>query len=321
MSNCGEYRLDHRSLYSPNCAISYYKLLEAVLYDGTDPASGKPMGLSTGRLSDFRTFEDLWTAYKIQAEHFIRIITDKMANIYRAMEADAPNLFDSLLFDDCLASGKGLIAGARYLGYDMETHTIVSTADSLTALKKLLFDKPAIQPDVLLEMLKNDFVNSTTSEQAERLGVRFCLASHVSVNAGVYLGLNTGASPDGRHAYGALSNSINPLPGRDRNGVTALPASMAKIGPDLVAGQVHHLKVTPDMFTKYRDKLETALEAFFSMGGGYLCIDVVNHGALKDAMENPELYPELMVRVGGFSAQFTFLANKMQEEILSRSLY
>lgn len=354
MSNCGEYGIDHKSISSPNGSIGYMKLLELTLFNGYDPVAEKPMGLKTGRFIDFKSFEEFYSAYKKQVKFFIEIISDRMAKIYEATELTAPHLFASILFDDCIETGKGLLSGARYKGFDMETHSVISASDSLIAIKKLVFDKKLISAADFLEILKNNFkgyekerrlmleapkfgndddeadnmaldvysfINATTSHQAERLGMDFALASHIGVSANVYLGLNIGASPDGRKAGSPVSNSLNPLSGNDKNGITALLNSMAKFDPANVAGQVFHLKLGRDMFTKHKASLLALLSTYFENGGSYLNIAVMNRGDLEAAMKNPEKFPHLMVRVGGFSARFVTLPKELQAEIITRSTY
>jgi pyruvate-formate lyase len=354
MSNCGEYSLDHRSINSPNGSISYSKLFEITLFNGTDPVSGKPMGIKTGDFTDFKAFNELWEAYGRQAEFFIALISDRMAAIYQAAGKCSCHLFGSMLFDDCIEKGKGLISGTRYLGTDIETHGLLCVADSLTAIKKLVFDDKAITSERLLEALKANFegyeaerrlmidapkfgndndeadsmaldlynrINSITSGQSERLKVDFSLASHISVNAYVQLGSFIGATPDGRKAGSPVTNSCNPIPENDRSGITALLNSMSRLEPSNANGQVNHLKLSRNLFSKQRHKVDALINAFFENGGCHLCIAVLDRDDLEKAMKEPEKYTNLMVRVGGFSARFVTLSKELQEDILARTLY
>jgi pyruvate-formate lyase len=354
MSDCGEYDLANRSISSPNGSINYARLLELAIFDGVEPASNKLMGLKLGRLDQYPDFESLWKAFEAQVQFMLDHVGRRIVKIHAAAEADSPNLFCSMLFDDCLKKGKGLLAGARYVGCVYETHAIVSAADCLTAIRETVFETRQIPAQKLLEMLRANFagyeperrllldapkfgnddaeadrmvlrvydmVNAATVAMAEKLGFRFSLPTHIGVNANVYLGQRTAATADGRKAGEPLSNSLNPLAGRDRNGMTALLNSMAKFRPDSVGGQVMHLKLGRDMFGKHREQLVSMLKTYFEQGGCYLCIAVMDKGELEKAMEEPEAYGNLMVRVGGFSARFVTLPREMQLEILSRTLY
>jgi pyruvate-formate lyase len=191
--------------------------------------------------------------------------------------------------------------------------------------RRMLMDAPKFGNDdpeadaFALEIF--DFINIATKETGQKLGADVSLASHVGVDANVYLGRIAIASPDGRLCGQPLTNSINPLPGQDRNGVTALLNSMAKFRPDSASGLVMHLKLSREMFTKHRDATKALLQSYFKKGGSYLCIAVMDKGDLERAMQEPEAYSSLMVRIGGFSARFVTLAKEMQLEILSRTLY
>ena len=354
MNNCGEYSLDHKSINSPNGSIGYYKLLELTLFDGVDPLTGRPMGLNTGGLASFGTFDELLDAFKKHATFFIELIAQHMITLIDVTAKDSPNLLCSMLFDDCLTQGKGLLLGGRYVGLDIETHSVISVANSLLAIKKLVYDEKKLSQEDLLKILMADFdgyelerrmmanapkfgnddkeaddmaleifnfINTTTMNTGRKLGADVCLASHVGVNANVYLGQSAIASADGRRKGTPLTNSINPLPGQDQSGITALLNSMAKFQPDPASGLVMHLKLGKDMFTQHRETTKSLLQSFFDKGGSYLCIAVMDRGDLERAMKEPEAYASLMVRIGGFSARFVTLAREMQLEILSRTAY
>lgn len=147
------------------------------------------------------------------------------------------------------------------------------------------------------------------------------MASHISVNAYIDLGKFIAATPDGRIAGSPVTNSCNPIPGNDRSGITALLNSMSRLEPSNANGQVNHLKLSRSLFTKQRDKVEALVNAFFENGGCHLCIAVLDRNELENAMKEPEKYPNLMVRVGGFSARFVTLSREVRGDILARTLY
>lgn len=352
-SDCGEFRIDHRSVGSPNASMCFYKALEVTLFNGIDPVTGKPMGLKTGEFTGLKAFDELWNAYKTQTGFFIKIISDRLLTIYQAMEESAAYLFASMLTDDCIEKGKGLFGGVRYKGGIVETHSLINTADCLTAIKQLVYEKKVLTPEKLLEILKANFKGyekerrlmldapkygnddavadsmalnvynyacSTVKAQCKRLSLDYCLADLITASGHVYFGRHAGASVDGRLAGAPLANANNPTHGYDRSGVTAMLNSMAKLNPSNIGGQVQNLKFNRDMFTKYREKLEALLAAYFSNGAPQVMITVVNRGDLENAMKEPEKYANLVVRVGGFSAQFVTLERDLQEEILARTL-
>jgi pyruvate-formate lyase len=353
-NNCGEYSLDHLSLGSPNGSINYAKVLEITLNNGIDPGTGAPMGIPSGEISSFRAFDDLWDAFSRQAKLLIETVTDRMVHIHSAMRGSSAGLYQSLLFDDCLQEAKPLLDGARYVGLDVESHALISVADSLTAIRYVVYEKKLIDAAKLLDVLRSDFrgheperrillsapkygndepaadamaarvqtfVNATTARQASRLGLDFCLASHISVDAYLAMGKLLGATPDGRRAGMPVTNSSNPLAGSDRSGVTALLNSMAKLIPEHSGGQVQHLKLGRDLYGDFAGRTRALLDGFFAQGGCHLAVSVMGRDDLARAMEEPEKYPSLTVRIGGYSARFVSLPRELQEEILSRTMY
>jgi len=135
-------------------------------------------------------------------------------------------------------------------------------------------------------------------------------------------GRNTGATPDGRHARFAMSDAASPTYGADKNGPTSSFLSLAKPDYRLVScGTVVNQKYTSDMLRDpgKRAVLTAAIKAYFTLGGQEVQINCVDRSTLIDAMENPENYESLVVRVSGFSAYFTKLGRDVQNDILSRT--
>lgn len=354
MSNCGEYGLAHRAVCTPSGSVNYVKLLEVTLNNGVDPVTKRPMLLKTGEFESFDSFDAFFDAYLRQARFFVSFLARAMDQVYAAMEQGAPNLLASLLHDDCVARGKGLMEGARYRGLIVETHGLILVADSLLAIKKLVYEEKAMTAGEMLEMLNRNFVGGArarkrmldvpkygndqeeadqmvlrvydaicrlTAEQAQETSFDFVLPSHISVDGYVYMGRNAGATPDGRMAGQPVTNSNNPLAGNDRNGITALLNSMAKVKPNGVAGQVNHLKISPRVMREKRALVEGAVKTFFEAGGNYLCISVLGKQDLLNALDQPERYGNLMVRIGGYSARFVSLPPELKEDIIARTEY
>ena len=352
---CGEYILEHRSVGTPSGVINLLKALEVTLHDGTDPLTGEPMGLALGRFEDFATFEDLWAAYTRQVEHFVRIMAEQEALEYRVAAQEAPFLFLSMLYDDCLERGKPIFdGGVRYLGGTLETYGNTNAADSLTAIKDLVYDRKLLTPAQLLAALAAGFgdfdrerrlmldapkygndddradamlcrvhehVCTVTRDQAERVGLHSYLVVVINNAANTLLGKWTAASADGRRARTPMNNGNAPSSGNDRKGMTAMLNSMVKPSTAIHAGAVQNMKFSPELFRTRRPELEALLDTYFANGGAQAMITVVSRGDLEAAMERPEAYGHLFVRVGGFSARFVDLGRDVQLEILQRTLY
>lgn len=352
---CGEYALDHTSFGSPNCSLNMMKALEVALFNGVDPRTGSPLGLRTGAAAALTTFDDLLDAYQRQLAHYIAYLAQRHALEYQAERASAAFLYVSILFDDCIARGKALVdGGARYLGGVIETFGMVNTADSLAAIKKVVYDEGRLSLPQLAEILTADFEGheterqwlldapkygndedavddilaaisrhaaETTRAQAAKVGLDYYLIVNINNYTNVALGKITGASADGRRAGEPLANGNTPTAGMDRKGITAFLNSIVKPDPAVHAGYVHNMKFSRQMFTAERPKLEALLATYFAKGGTQAMITVVSRGDLEAAMREPEKYRNLMVRVGGFSARFVELSREVQRDLINRTLY
>lgn len=352
---CGEYVLDHQSYGSPNGIINLLKVLEITLHNGHDGITGEAAGIDTGELQDFETFEELVEAYRKQVEYFVSALAKQEEIEYRVAGESAPFLFLSMLMDDCMERGKGVFSGGiRYLGGTVETYGNINTADSLTAIKEVIYDKKLITPGQLLEALDADFegydeirgllsdvakygndnsqaddmavmvhdhICNTVREQSEEVNLHSYLVVVINNSANTTLGKLTAASADGRRKGIYMANANNPWSGNDKKGLTAMLNSMVKLKPDIHAGAVQNMKFSPELFRNEGNLVRSVLKTYFGNGGTQAMISVVNKKDLEQAMIHPEKYNNLFVRVGGFSARFVELERAVQMEILNRTHY
>jgi len=352
---CGEYILEHKSFGTPSGVINLLKALEITLRNGLDKESGKVIGLQSGELQEFDSFDKLWSAYKKQVEFFVNLLAEQEALEYKIAGETSPFLFMSLLYDDCLKKGKGIFSGGiKYLGGTVETYGTTNTADSLTTIKELLFDKKEITPEELLAALDSNFTGHEiirrkllnqpkfgndydtaddmflnvhnhickyVRSQASRVGLHSYLVVNINNSANSLMGRSTAASPDGRLAFTPMNNGNTPTGGSDKEGITALLNSIVKPDPNIHAGVVHNLKFSKDMLTKNRAVVKSLLKTYFQKGGTQAMITVVNRGDLEKALIEPENYKHVFVRVGGFTARFVELSRDVQSDIISRTLY
>ncbi|HPT77571.1 MAG TPA: pyruvate formate lyase family protein [Candidatus Atribacteria bacterium] len=352
---CGEYIIDHQSFGTPSGVINLLKALEVTMHNGIDPMTGRKMGLALGRFEDFETFDELFEAYKKQVEYFVEIMADHEELEYKIAGETAPFLYMSMLYDDCLERGKGMFSGGvRYLGGTLETYGNTNTADSLTAIKKLVYDEKVISKERLLAALDADFegyedirqllldapkygndddtademllkvhnhVCNAVRDQRHRTSLHSYLVVIINNSANTLMGHQTSASADGRRSGLYMNNGNAPMSGMDKNGITAMLNSIVKPSTHIHAGAVQNMKFSREMFTTRRAELEALLKTYFQNGGAQAMITVVNRNDLERAMEEPEKYHHIFVRVGGFSARFVELGRDVQLDILNRTLY
>ncbi|MDP4174974.1 MAG: pyruvate formate lyase family protein [Bacteroidota bacterium] len=352
---CGEYIVEHKSFGTPSGVINLLKALEVTLHNGVDPVSGKKMGLSQGSFTHFNTFEKLWQAYCCQVEHFVGIMAKQEELEYKIAGQEASYLFMSMLYDECLDRGKGIFSGGiKYLGGTLETYGNTSCADSLTAIKDLVYDKKTLTQEQLLKILDINFegyekerhlmlnapkygnddecadgmllnvhnhVANYTRDQVNKTGLHSYMIVIINNSANTLMGRYTAASADGRRYGESMNNGNSPSSGMDRKGITALLNSIVKPDTKIHAGAVQNMKFSRSMFKSNRKELEYLLETYFEKGGAQAMITVVDRNELENAMKEPEKYGHVFVRVGGFSARFVELSEDIQRDILRRTLY
>ena len=139
----------------------------------------------------------------------------------------------------------------------------------------------------------------------------------------VSAGKETGATPDGRKAGEPLSDAASPTYGRDTKGATVTLNSLSKPDYTMCAcGTVVNQKYSPSMFEGEKcKKLLALIRTYMKKGGQEIQINATSRAILIDAMEHPEEYPNLIVRVSGYSAKFIHLDRVTQEQIMARTLY
>jgi pyruvate-formate lyase len=148
---CGEIVIDHMGFGTPSGSLNVLKALDVTLRDGVDHISGKRLGLPTGDLKDFKTFDEFFAAFKKQLAFFIEILADHEELEYVESGKQAPYLYLSMLYDDCIARGKGIFSGGiKYLGGSLESFCSVNAADSLTAIKKIVLEQKMISAERLI---------------------------------------------------------------------------------------------------------------------------------------------------------------------------
>lgn len=352
---CGEYVLHHQSVGTPSGVINLLSSLLITLHKGIEPVRNLRFGLKENEIGSFNTFDDLYQTYQKQVEIHVDQLAHQEAIEYQVAGETAPFLFLSLLFDNCSEKGKPVFqGGVKHLGGTLETYGNTNTADSLLAIKKLVFEDKMMTLDHMIEILDANFkgyhkehnlmlnipkygndhpeadamrvevdrhVCQVTKDSAKKYGLDSYLVVNINNNANTIIGRHTAASPDGRKANTFMANANNPTGGMDKSGITSMLNSLVKPDCHLHAGATQNMKFSKDMFSTYRPQLEALLATYYENGGAQVMITVVSKDDLQNAIKQPEKYQNLIVRVGGFSARFIDLEKDVQQEILSRTLY
>ena len=332
------------------------KCFELALHDGVDPLTGKQVGPRTGCPTTFQRIDDVWNAYRAQAEHVCRI----GAFISNAGQLDQmhgwPQVYQSILTDNCIRRGKDLNAGGAIYNYHSVSGIgIPNVADSLWAIEKLVFTERRLSMQELVEAVDADFQDAEPLRQmllnradkygndcpevdrwAARASEHFCdyLGSLKTWFGGSFhahlfsflwnvspCGEKTGALPDGRKAHEPLAYSLSATAGRDKQGLTAFFNSLSRIPHHKAAGSSSAIiEVSPSFFKgEGRRKFVEVLEAAIQSGVGQMQFNVVSAERLIKAQEDPEHYGNVIVRVSGFSQEFRLVNKPLQDHIIERT--
>ena len=354
-SGCVETGAFGKEAYILSGYFNLPKILELTLHDGVDPRTGKQLGPHTGSCDQFSSFDQLTAAFRQQLHHFVQIKVHGNNVIERLYARYMPAPFLSLLVDDCVALGLDYHdGGARYNTTYIQGVGIGTMTDSLSAIKRHVFDSKQIGMGELLAALDADFAGcerlrarlrdetpryGNDDDDADAImksvfraffeevdgrpntkGGRYCI-DMLPTTCHVYFGSVTQATPDGRLAGEPVSEGISPVQGADRRGPTAVLCSAAKMDHALTGGTLLNMKFTPRLLEGEEGiaNLVHLVRTYFKLGGHHVQFNVVSAKTLLDAQAHPENHRDLIVRVAGYSDYFCDLSRALQDEIIART--
>ncbi|MDF2686664.1 MAG: pyruvate formate-lyase [Clostridia bacterium] len=333
------------------------KYLEYTLNRGRCILTNSLNGIDTGDPCEFKSMDEFMQAYEKQiANAASEYVSQIFAENSRYNNANYTNPFMSCLSSGCIEKGLDICDGGSVYpsAHGAGCMGIATVADSLAAIEKVVYTDKAVDMKTLLEALKADFEGydkihtlllaapkyGNNDELCDKYAVWYVnylaklFDSYKMPDGGhfyIAIASNTqnisagnacAATADGRRAHAPLSDAASPTYGMDRNGPTATVQSLIK--PDytkVACGTVVNQKFSPVMFKGDENisKLASLIRVYFNNGGQEMQINAVSRSILTDAMNNPEKYASLVVRVSGFSAYYTKLDRSIQKDILNRT--
>jgi len=362
-SNCWETMIQGKSDQELIRGINFLLYLELALNRGFSKVYGARLGIDTGDPRTFKTFKELMDSWKDQMDHQLKLAIDhighRIENGSLEHSGHGKYCYNPLLSAitlDCLKRERDVTrGGARYTIWHVMGEAVANAIDSMSAIKKMVFEDNIVTMDELLTALENDWegyenlrqysVSRTSKfgnddDYADDIGremmdyfverTRFHSARYPTVifpcSVGTFswyimIGKEVGATPDGRHSREAVAANLSPAPGADAHGPTAAIRSYLKMRvKDMASGAPLDLRLSKnslkgDSGTK---RLAGFIKSFIDLGGNMLTLTVADIEELKNAMKEPEKYRHLRVRMGGWTAYFVMLSREQQRLHIQR---
>ena len=330
--------------------------IELVLNHGKTLWYGKQVCPDLGELSQYKTFEQFDQAVKKQIQYVTKWSSVATVITQRVHRELAPKPLMSIMYEGCMEHGCDVSAGgAMYnFGPGVVWSGLATYADSMAAIKKLVYDDKKYTLEELNTALKADFVGyeqlrkdcldapkygndddyadniaadiiNFTERDHRQYKTLYSILSHgtLSISNNTPLGQITGASANGRKAWMPLSDGISPTQGADFKGPTAIIKSVSKMACDCMnIGMVHNFKLMAGLLDtpEGENGIITLLRTASQMGNGEMQFNYLSNETLLEAQKHPEQYRDLIVRVAGYSAFFVELCKDVQDEIISRTM-
>ncbi len=355
-SGCIEAGAFGKEAYVLTGYLNVPKILEITLNNGIDPVTATRVGIPTGDPRDFKDFEELYAAFERQLNAIIDLKIRTSNYIDRMFARYAPAPFLSVVIDDCIARGRDYYdAGPRYNTNYIQCTGLGTVTDSLTALKKHVYEERKYTLAELLDAISANFAGQEVMRQtilsrtpffgnddayADDIAVRVYNdlvnaidgkpntkggAYHLnmlSTTCHIYFGKVMGATPNGRLAGKAISDGTSPSHGADTHGPGAVVKSLGRLDQLRSGGTLLNQRFLPALLKKETDieKLCALIRSYFALNGHHIQFNIVDTQTLLDAQQHPENYRDLLVRMAGYSDYFNDMNADFQQEIIERTL-
>jgi formate C-acetyltransferase len=354
-SGCIEVGAFGKEAYILTGYLNVPKIIEITLNNGVNPLTGKQVSIETGDPRNFETYEELYDAFLKQLRYIVNQKILVSNYIDRMFAKYSPATFLSVVIDDCITKGKDYYnGGPRYNTNYIQCTGLGTVTDSLSSLKKHVFEDNTCSMDTILnavaknfegeEILRQTIINTTPfygndNDYADDIALKvyndlfdtidgkpntkgetFHL-NMLSTTCHVYFGKVMGATPNGRFAHKSISDGTSPSHGCDTNGPSAVIRSLTKIDHVKSGGTLLNQRFLPSLLKRDEDimKLGSLIRSYFSLGGHHIQFNIVDTATLYAAQKNPEEYKDLLVRMAGYSDYFNDMNADLQQEVIDRT--
>ncbi len=359
-NNCGCVVPHFRKTYEWTSAvnINFTAALEYALHQGISRITGEQMGLGEKPAGEFETYEEVENAFIRQFDHLIDLGVQSTILAQQLHKEMVPRPFLSSTHEYCVKEGVDLVnAGSKYnIGPVLTGIGLAVTANSLAAIKKMVFDEKVVDMETLTDALDKNWEGYEKLQQLARVSPKYGndddfvddiarrIANHYYEKTHSYTDINgnhflsafmgisnylptgkvVGATPDGRKAAMPLSEGVSPEAGTDQSTPLAAMRSAAKINQDVHSGgTLLNLRLNQDLVHTKRGQsnLGAMIQSFFALGAFHVQFNTISTETLLKAQEHPDEYKDLLVRVAGYSTQFVNLSKAMQDAIILRNAH
>ncbi|MBN1381190.1 MAG: hypothetical protein JXA41_05920 [Deltaproteobacteria bacterium] len=344
--------------YCSGSSCHFERVIESTLNEGRlYSAKWAQVGVKTPPASEMKSFDDVKKAFAIQLAHAVSMMV-KISDVKDEVFAEGfPTPLISSTIEGCIESGLDITqGGAKYNHSTVSAHALATVVNSLAAIQWAVFEEKIVTLEELVGHLRNNFEGAEELRQqllrkTPKYGNNDPKVDDIAVwvtdlldkesrkhkrpiDGGTYRGLlisaggqvlaghGLGATPDGRKAREATANGISPTNGTDLQGMTAVFHSAARASQaKLTGGTALNMNLNP-LTIKTDENLEkfaSLIEGYFEMGGRQVQINPMSREMLLDAQKNPGNYPDLMVKVSGYSYRFVDLSKGLQNDIIART--
>ena len=312
------------------------KLLLIAINGGYDTTSGIKIGPSMPVLDGDRLdFNEVMERFDIYNEWLCHLYVNTMNIIHYMHDKYAYEKTQMALHDTSVE---------RFMAFGVAGLSVI--VDSLSAIKYanvrpiknedgyiVDFDTVGDFPkfgndDDRVDLIARDITHKVISELRKTPTYRNAIhtLSVLTITSNVMYGKNTGATPDGRCAQAPFAPGANPMHNREMRGALASLNSVAKISyDDCRDGISNTFSITPEALGRCEEdritNLVSILDGYFKKGAHHINVNVMNRDTLMRAYENPELYPNLTIRVSGYAVNFAKLSREQQREVISRTFH